>query len=76
MTQRNATSASFTERHFSVSTLAELWSVSPDTVTRWFADEPGVLRFGTEGKRGKRARITYRIPESLAQRVYAERTRR
>ncbi|MBM3785747.1 MAG: hypothetical protein FJW30_15385 [Acidobacteria bacterium] len=66
---------SFTERHFSVGTLAELWSYSEDTVTRMFAEVPGVLKIGTTGKRGHRQRITLRIPESIAARVYAEKTR-
>ena len=64
-----------TERHFSVGTLAELWSLSEDTIKRWFADVDGVLKFGTTGKRGHRQRITLRIPESIAARVYAEKTR-
>jgi hypothetical protein len=64
-----------TERHFSVGTLAELWSLSEDTITRWFAEVDGVLKFGTPGGRGHRQRITLRIPESIALQVYAERTR-
>jgi len=52
-----------------------LWSYSEDTVTRMFAEVPGVLKIGTTGKRGHRQRITLRIPESIAARVYAEKTR-
>ena len=63
------------ERHFSSSTLAELWSVSPDTIYRWFEDLPGVLKIGDEGGRGKRRYITLKIPESIANSVYAERIR-
>ena len=63
------------DRHFSPRTLAEMWQLSEDTVLRWFEDVPGVLRFGNEGGRGKRRKITMRIPESIALKVYAERTR-
>jgi len=71
-TNRNTT---FTERHFSVGTLAELWSYSEDTITRMFAELPGVLKIGTPGGRGKRPRLTLRIPESIALKVYADKTR-
>jgi hypothetical protein len=64
-----------TERHFSVGTLSELWCYSPDTVTKMFCDVPGVLKIGTPAGRGKRPRITLRIPESIAAKVYAEKTR-
>jgi hypothetical protein len=66
---------SITERHFSVRTLAELWALSEDTIIEWFRDVSGVLKFGTPGGRGRRPRITLRIPESVAARVYSERTR-
>jgi hypothetical protein len=59
-----------TERHFSAGTLAELWGVSEDSIRRWFEDEPGVLKFGSKGERGRRRRLTLRIPESVASRVY------
>ena len=64
-----------TERHFRVRTLAQLWSLSEDTIIRWFADVPGVLKFGTAPGRGRRPRQTFRIPESIALKVYAEKTR-
>lgn len=63
----------FTERHFSIRTLAELWAFSEDTVRRLFQDEPGVVRIGKAGRRdGKRDYETIRIPESLAERKYRE----
>lgn len=62
------------EPHYSIGFYAELWGLSEDTVRRWFQDEPGVLRVG-EVKRGKRARIELRIPWSVANRVYRERTK-
>jgi hypothetical protein len=60
------------ERHFSVQTLAEIWSLSPDTITRKFEDVPGVLKIGTKGGRGKRRKITLKIPESIAFSVYSD----
>jgi hypothetical protein len=63
------------ERHFSVRTLAEMWAFSEDTVQRWFEEIPGVLKHGNDGKRGARRKVTIRIPESVAKRVYAEKTR-
>ena len=72
---RPPNSTTFAERHFSVGTLAELWAYSPDTVTKMFADVPGVLKVGTPAGRGKRPRLTMRIPESIALKVYSEKTR-
>jgi hypothetical protein len=63
------------ERHFSVITLSEIWSVSTDTIIRLFEDVPGVMKIGEEGGRGKRRKITLKIPESIANSVYAERIR-
>jgi hypothetical protein len=63
------------ERHFSPRTLAGMWGFSEDTIVRWFEDEPGVLKCGVDGARGRRRKITLRIPESVALRVYQERTR-
>jgi len=74
MTRTNP-NTTFAERHFSVGTLAELWSWSEDTVTKMFADVPGVMKIGTAAGRGGRPRITLRIPESIAHKVYDEKTR-
>ncbi len=63
------------DRHFSPRTLAEMWGFSEDTILRWFEDVPGVLKQGSEAGRGKRRKITIRIPESIARSVYAERIR-
>ena len=54
------------ERHSSPRTLAEMWAFSEDTVIRSFEDVPGVLKSGMEGGRGKRRKMTIRIPESIA----------
>lgn len=63
------------ERHFTVSVLSELWGLSCDVLQRWFEEEPGVLKIGNSGDNGKRRKITLRIPESIAWRVYRERTK-
>jgi hypothetical protein len=64
------------ERHFSPKTLAEIWNFSEDTIQRWFEDEPGVLKHGETGdaKRGKRRKVYLRIPESIALKIYKDRT--
>jgi hypothetical protein len=63
------------ERHFSVRTLAEIWGYSEDTITRWFEDLPGVLKHGNAGTRGARRKLSLRIPESIAMKVYAEKSK-
>jgi hypothetical protein len=65
------------ERHFSPQALAEIWGFSVDTIQRWFEDEPGVLKHGeaVTQKRGKRRKLYLRVPESVALKVYLERTR-
>ena len=57
------------ERHFTPEELAELWSLSIDTVCRIFEREPDVLIHESPSKRGRRYR-TMRIPESVATRVH------
>jgi hypothetical protein len=66
----STTALPLTEKHFAPDELAESWGFSPDTVTRLFETEPGVLILQTNrGKRSRRYR-TIRIPESVAARVY------
>jgi hypothetical protein len=64
------------ERHFSPRTLSELWGFSEDTIQRWFEDAPGVLRHGETGnaRRGRRRKVFLRIPESVAMKIYREKT--
>ena len=59
------------ERHYSPADLGELWSLSADTVRRMFENEPGVLVFENPVRSSSRRFRTLRIPESVAQRVYA-----
>ncbi len=58
------------ERHYSRNEVAELWGVSPQTVTRLVADEPGVAFLGHGETRKKRAYQPMRIPESAVIRVH------
>jgi hypothetical protein len=51
------------ERHYSVSEVARLWSLSRDSVRRIFRREPGVLVIGDRY-------VTLRIPESVLERVH------
>jgi len=62
------------ERHYTPKELAELWRLDESTVRRMFQDEPGVLKIGETGRRGKRDYVTLRIPPSTAARFYRART--
>jgi hypothetical protein len=64
------------ERHFTPRDLAEIWKLDETTIRRIFQDQPGVLKFGKTGRRdGKRDYVTLRIPESIAEQFYRERSR-
>jgi hypothetical protein len=64
------------ERHFTPQQLAELWVLHESTIRRLFLAEPGVLKYGNSSMRsGRREYVTLRIPESVAKRVYAKRSR-
>ncbi len=64
------------EQHFEPGELAELWRLDASTIRRMFQDEPGVLKIGKSNRRdGKRDYVTLRIPTSVAERVYRERTK-
>jgi hypothetical protein len=54
------------EKHYTIKALAEMWSLSQDTVLRLVRVEPDVCRVG-KGKRN-----TYRIPESVARRIHTK----
>lgn len=55
------------EQHYTVRQIANSWGVSEDTVYRAFRNVPGVLRLGNN-------RQGMRIPESVFQKVYKQRT--
>lgn len=52
-----------------VAQVAAIWQLSDDTVRRIFEDEPDVLRVGDAHPRGKRPRVTVRIPRKVMERV-------
>jgi hypothetical protein len=58
------------ERHYSPAELAELWSLSEDSVRRIFEREPDVLIFENPERLSSRRRRTLRIPASVAERVH------
>jgi len=63
------------ERHYRPKDLAKLWGLDESTVRRLFQDEPGVFKIGHADRRdGKRDYMSIRIPESVALRVYEERS--
>ena len=55
--------------NFTVSEIASLWKLSTDTIQRMFEDEPGVVVLGNKNPRGKRKRLTLRIPRAVMERV-------
>lgn len=60
----------YTERHFSVAELSQLWNLSPQTIRKLFQKEAGVIRVGATPLPGKRPYRTMLIPESVANRVH------
>jgi predicted DNA binding CopG/RHH family protein len=58
-----------TQETLTVAQVASLWELSPDTIQRRFEDEPGVITLGSKNPRGKRKRVTLRIPRSVMERV-------
>jgi hypothetical protein len=65
--------SAFTERHYTVAEVAELWNLSSDAIRKLFQDEPGVLVIGGRSSH-KRRYTTLRIPESVLQRVHRRMT--
>jgi AraC-like DNA-binding protein len=61
---------------YSVAEVAALLNLSPDTIRRLFTDEPGVIALGEEHPRGKRKRITLRIPREVVERVKRKRAKK
>ena len=61
------------ERHFTVTEIAKRWGMSEKSVRRFFADEPGVLKWGSPETRKKRGYCNLRIPESVLIRVHQRR---
>lgn len=63
-----------TQSDFTVAQIASMWQLSTDTVQRMFADEPDVVVLGNKNPRGKRKRITLRIPRAVMERVKRRRS--
>ena len=61
------------EQHFTVPEVARRWGMSEKSVRRFFANEPGVLKWGSPETRKKRAYCNLRIPESVLIRVHQRR---
>jgi predicted DNA binding CopG/RHH family protein len=59
---------------FTVAQIASMWQLSTDTIQRWFEDEPGVIASGEKNPRGKRKRVTLRIPRAVMERVKKRRS--
>lgn len=67
--------ATYNEKHYQPSELAEMWGLSEDTIRDRFKDEPGVIKVGHSGLgRRKRPYVRMTIPESVAARVHAKLT--
>ena len=61
----------FTEPHYTIGEIAEMWKLSEDAVRRLFQDEPGVLVLGGGNvSRSRRRYTTLRIPASVVERVH------
>jgi hypothetical protein len=54
--------------------LAQSRKLHPTTIRKMFVDEPGVIRLGHGGRRGRRQYYTLRIPHSVAERVFRRMT--
>ena len=63
-------------RHFTAAELGEIWKLDESTIRRIFQDEPGVLKIGNAAAATASAITSlYAYPESVALRVYQERSR-
>jgi hypothetical protein len=62
------------QENFTVAEVAALWKLSTDSISRIFQDEPGVVTLGNKNPRGKRKRVTLRIPRAVMERVKKSRS--
>lgn len=58
------------ERHYAVTEIAEMWSLSVDKVREIFESEPGVLVIEERSPRQKRRYRTLRVPQTVLERVH------
>jgi hypothetical protein len=59
------------ERHYAVTEIAEMWSLSADKVRELFENEPGVLVIGERSPQHKRRYVTIRVPQTVLERVHS-----
>lgn len=57
----------YSQRHYRIGELAELWSLGRETVRKLVKDDPGVIKVRM-GR--KKANTTYSVPESAAKRIH------
>lgn len=64
------------ERHWTIRELSERWNLSRDVLYDWFREAPGMITIlrpeRTHHRNRKRKYTTFRVPESVALRVYRE----
>jgi hypothetical protein len=58
------------EPHHSIRAIAAAWGWSPQTVSKYFIDEPGVLKHSNSPTRKRRTYVTLAVPESVLIRVH------
>jgi hypothetical protein len=56
------------QEFFTIAEVAKMLKVSPDTVSRLFASEPGVIDLGSPERRHKRRYRVLRIPAAVLNR--------
>ncbi len=61
---------------YTVAEVGTLLNLSSDTIRRLFTDEAGVIALGEQHPRGKRKRITLRIPKDVVERVKRKRAKK
>jgi hypothetical protein len=62
-----------TQPHYTCAQLAKMWKFHQSTILRIFKNEPGVLRLGNVRAK-KRVKISLRIPQEVADRVWSRLT--
>ena len=60
----------FEQRHFTVGELAAMWNLSSEFVRQLVEKEPGVTEWVRQRPGARRYRVL-RVPQSVAQRLYA-----
>ena len=66
----SGSSPPYFERHHTITELAERWNLDRETVRRLVFDRDDVLKIAHMRRNGKRDYVSYRIPQSVAQRIY------